>query len=160
MKKITTYFFTAFLLCFISTVKAQSKTEIKKNVLEGIWMLKAEKKSNNLEMGYIPSPPATFKIISSDGKFINFSTRGNNAVIGTDGLCHIESDSIYIETIERSVIPSLVGKNNKLIYKLNNNKLFLKFYLEKNSINQTVNIWIEEIWEKIEMPKTNPNLIR
>ena len=124
-------------------------------------MFKAQKTSNNIESGYIPTNPGTFKIISSDGKFTNFNNLGYNAVIGTDGLYHIESDSTYIESIKRSVIPSLVGKDNRLVYKLKDNKLYIKFFLEKNSLNQDVNIWIEEIWEKVQIPEnTNPYLIK
>lgn len=161
MKKNITPLLLTLMLCFISSIKAQSKPEIKKNILEGLWMFKAEKTSDKIEKGFIQTIPGTFKIISSDGKFTNFSTRGYNAIIGTDGLCHIESDSIYIESVQRSVIPILIGKDNRLVYKLDNNKLYLKFFLEKNAINQDVNIWIEEIWEKIQMPNdTNSNLIK
>jgi len=158
MKK--TFFFIILLVCIKTPAQTQTKTEIKKNLLEGLWLFRAQRTSNALDKGFIPTTPGTFKMVASDGKFTNFSINGYNAMIGTDGYGHIESDSIYVESVQRSIIPSLVGKDNRLVYKLKNNNLYLKFFLEKNTIDQDVNIWIEEIWEKIEMPKANPYLIR
>lgn len=159
MKKNIPFLLLIFI-CSVLPINAQSNIENKANILEGIWIFRAQKTSNNSEKGFIPTIPGTFKIISSDGKFSNFSIRGYNAIIGTDGLYNVESDSIYVESIQRSVIPSLIGKDNKLVYKLDNNKLFLKFFLEKNAINQDVNIWIEEIWEKVQMPIQTTSIIK
>ncbi|MBA0884263.1 DUF4488 domain-containing protein [Flavobacterium undicola] len=145
-------FLLLFFICSVLQTNAQTNIKNKANILEGIWLFKSQKTSDKPEMGFVPMNTGILKIISSDGKFTNFTPNPYKIIIGTDGLCHVKSDSIYVESVQHSVIPSLIGKDNRLIYKLHDNFLYLKFFLEKNAINQDVNIWIEEIWEKAQMP--------
>ncbi len=151
MRKTIT-FLSLLFICSILPTHAQSGIKNKANILEGIWLFKGQKTSDKPDMGFVPMNTGVLKIISSDGKFTNFTPNPYKIIIGTDGIGHIESDSIYIESVKHSVIPGLIGKDNRLIYKLRDNFLYLKFFLEKNALNQDVNIWIEEVWEKAQMP--------
>lgn len=153
MKKIIPYLLFFVVTSSLFPTNAQSKIDEKSKLLEGIWMLKAERASNRLKMGFLPVNPGSFKIISTDGKFTNFIMKNFNTFINVDGLFHVESDTVFVESIKRSLNPSLIGKNNKLFFKMEkNNKLYLKWFLEKNFLDQKIDIWVEEVWEKVEMP--------
>ncbi|UFH35304.1 DUF4488 domain-containing protein [Flavobacterium acetivorans] len=153
MKKKTLHVLTLIAISSFFLANAQSKINEKSKALEGVWTCKAERSSNLLEMGFRPAMPGTLKIISADGKFTNIRVMQSKTVITIDGLFKVESDSIFVESIKRSLNSVLIGKENRLLFRMEgNNKLYIKWFLEKNQLNQKMNIWIEELWEKAEMP--------
>lgn len=153
MKKKALYVLTLIAMSSFVLASAQSKLNEKHRALEGVWTFKALRSSNMLEKGFRPAAPGTLKIISTDGKFTNLSVMQARTIISTDGLFKVESDSIFVESVKRSLNPSLIGKDNKLFFRMEgNNKLYIKFFLEKNALNEKMNIWMEELWEKAEMP--------
>ena len=96
------------------------------------------------------------KKITPDGKFSNFTTSGTYTVIITDGLLIVESETVFTESIEHSIHPNLKGLNNKLQFRIeNDNKLYLKWFSPKNQLDNTADIWVEELWEKVETPNSN-----
>jgi hypothetical protein len=152
MTKITLYVLTLVATSSFYLANAQSKINEKSKALEGVWMIKAERSSNLLEMGFRPAMPGTLKIITSDGKFTNLRVMQTKTIITVDGLFKVESDTIFVESIKRSLNSSLIGKDNKLFFRMEgNNKLYIKWFLQKNALDEKMDIWVEELWEKAEM---------
>lgn len=154
MKKIFIYAATLVLICFFSLANAQTiKTP---ENLQGVWMLKSSRTSDKLELGFLPEMSNFMKKITPDGKFSNFTTSGTYTVIITDGLLIVESETVFTESIEHSIHPNLKGLNNKLQFRIeNDNKLYLKWFSPKNQLDNTADIWVEELWEKVETPNSN-----
>lgn len=160
MKKASLYVLTLIATSSFFLASAQSKINEKSKALEGVWMCKAERSSNLPEMGFRPAMPGTLKIISPDGKFTNIKVLQSRTIITIDGLFKVESDSVFVESVKRSLNPSLIGKDNKLFFRMEgNNKLYLKWFAPKNLLGNNTDIWIEEFWEKAEMPSPQSNLI-
>lgn len=149
-----------FSLLFISLLNVEfGYTQKVKNELVGIWEHKGERSSDAYQMGLRKAPPGKYKIINSDGTFINFNVYLPSSVVSLYGTWKTIADTILIESIERSINPSLTGKNNKLIYKIKDKKfLYLKWFLEKNMANKKDDIWIEELWQRVEFPVNNPGI--
>lgn len=156
MKKIFVYTVTLFLIASFFLSCAQTKINETPKNLQGVWILKANRTSDKLELGFLPVMSNLIKMITPDGKFSNIAAGGTNAFIVTDGLFKVESATVFTESIKRSIYSNLIGMNNSLQFRIENeNKLYLKWFAPKNVINNNTDIWVEELWEKVEIPRSN-----
>lgn len=95
--------------------------------LKGIWELFV----NNRPTGFL-------KILATDGKLTNIAMTNSGFVETLKGTYEIQSDSVYIEKIEKSVDHTLNGINNKMVYKMDNeNTLTIMFFVNGHSLTET-----------------------
>lgn len=103
MKKL--YFFTmlAAMLFAVTNVMAQ-KANFKPANLKGIWQL-CHYVSESPDAPGVLKPSNTFKVLSDDGRIVNFTIRpGADAIITGYGSYEQLSDHTYAESIERIFI--------------------------------------------------------
>ena len=89
MKK--NYFFTmlAVVLLAVTGVRAQDKAAFAPVHLQGIWQL-CHYVSENPDIPGVLKPSNTFKVLSDDGRIVNFTIRpGTDAIITGLSLIHI-----------------------------------------------------------------------
>ena len=86
MKKITLYVLSLIATSSFFLANAQTKINETPKDLQGVWILKANRTSDKLELGFLPTNSNLMKMITPDGKFSNLSVMGSNAVICTEGL--------------------------------------------------------------------------
>ena len=82
------------LLTGCGTAQKGLKSETAKRLF-GLWEVKAIHNSN--EGGYKKMPHGMFKMIIDDGRFVNFMTTEEAAMITVDGTYRLVGDSLYIE---------------------------------------------------------------
>lgn len=125
----------------------------------GLWEVKAIHNSN--ESGYKKSPHGMFKMITSDGKFMNFISTGKGAIITVDGTYELDGD-VYTEKIVNSFNKSQVGESNPLQVKLSQeNFMYLRWFQPIDEFGKVQNRWIEEIWQRVrieDLEVSNVNL--
>jgi hypothetical protein len=125
----------------------------------GLWEVKAI--HNNNESGYKETPQGMFKMISSDGTFMNFMSTEKGAIITVDGAYRLEGD-IYTEEIVHSFNKSQEGKHNPLQVKLSQgNFMYLRWFQPIDEFGMVQNRWIEEIWQRVrieDLEESNINL--
>lgn len=100
MKKL--YFFTmlAAMLFAVTNVMAQ-KANFKPANLKGIWQL-CHYVSESPDAPGVLKPSNTFKVLSDDGRIVNFTIRpGADAIITGYGSYEQLSDHTYAESIEK-----------------------------------------------------------
>ena len=102
MKKL--YFFTmlAAMLFAVTNVMAQ-KGNFKPANLKGIWQL-CHYVSESPDAPGVLKPSNTFKVLSDDGRIVNFTIRpGSDAIITGYGNYEQLSDHTYAESIEKNI---------------------------------------------------------
>ena len=100
MKK--NYFFTmlAVVLLAVTGVRAQDKAAFEPAHLQGIWQL-CHYVSENPDIPGVLKPSNTFKVLSDDGRIVNFTIRpGTDAIITGYGTYRQISAAAYKESIE------------------------------------------------------------
>jgi len=113
----------------------------------GLWEVKAIHNSN--ESGYKETPPGMFKMVLPDGKFMNFISTDEGAIITVDGTYRLEGD-LYTEEIVHSFNKSQEGKHNPLQIKLSQeNFMYLRWFQPIDEFGVVQNRWIEEIWQRV-----------
>lgn len=71
---------------------------------------------------FIPRSTNVFKVLLNN-KFKTFVVSPNGgAILSGEGKFTVESDSVYTETIENHQNEMIIGTNNKIEYKLMDNK--------------------------------------
>jgi hypothetical protein len=138
---------SVFCVCLLvlTTGCSASRSAINKNAesIIGLWEVKAIHNSN--ESGYKITPHGMFKIVQSDGRFINFMSTENGAIITVDGSYKIEGD-IYTESIINSFNKSQEGKDNPLQIKLSHdNFMYLRWFQPIDEFGVEQNRWVEAL---------------
>lgn len=137
------------LLAGCGTAQRGLKSETAKRLF-GLWEVKAIHNSN--EGGYKKVPHGMFKLIVNDGRFVNFMTTDEGAMITVDGKYRLVGDSLYIEEIDHSFNRSQIGKDNPLILRLSGPRfMYLKWFQAVDEFGNNQNQWVEEIWQRLEL---------
>lgn len=135
-----------------------AQQDVKKNRecgLEGLWQ-----QCQDVEMTEGPEPKIKkiiavlplFKRLDKDGKMCNMimDQRSGAMFVSTEGTYKLTSDSTYVEQLEQSIYPNLVNVDSKLKFKIiDDDYLFLSFYLEKDGLGNPLNKWISELWIRV-----------
>lgn len=146
--KVKLLLFTV-MATFAITVNAQNTNLGKKNPIEGLWVFRGQRVNGEVSL---QKNLNTFKLISTDNSLLNFVASPEKPFITLKGHVEVLSDSVFVEHIEKALNSSLNGKASELQYKIEEDRLlYVKFFIEKNSLNQPINLWFEEIWERVEM---------
>ncbi len=137
------------LLTGCGTAQKGLKSETAKRLF-GLWEVKAIHNSN--EGGYKKMPHGMFKMIIDDGRFVNFMTTEEAAMITVDGTYRLVGDSLYIEEINHSFNRTQVGKDNPLNLKLSGPRfMYLRWFQAVDEFGENQNQWVEEIWQRVEL---------
>ncbi|MDD3039429.1 DUF4488 domain-containing protein [Bacteroides sp.] len=163
MKKL--YFFTVLTVMLVAATgaMAQKKTKFKSGELRGIWQLCHYVSESQDAAGYL-KPSNTFKVLSDNGRIVNFTIiPGWDAIITGYGTWKQLTDDSYKESIERNIhLPMLDNKDNILEFEIKDNDyLHLKFFIQKDLNGNELNTWYNETWKRVVMPDKFPeNIVR
>ena len=158
MKKI--YFFTMLtvMLLGVSGVMAQKKAKFQPADLKGIWQL-CHYVSEVPDVPGVLKPSNTFKVLSDDGRIVNFTIiPGSDAIITGYGTYKQLTNNTYKESIEKNIhLPMLDNQDNILEFELADGELlYLKFYIAKDLNGNELNSWFYETWKRVNMPAKYP----
>lgn len=149
MKTIVGYFMLACLLLFTAScgaTRSSSGSEIRDRII-GLWEVKAIHNSN--ESGYMETPPGMFKMVFPNGKFVNFMSTDQGAIITVDGTYRLQGEN-YTESIVNSFNKTQEGKDNPLQVKLSHeNFMYLRWFQPIDEFGVEQNRWVEEIWQRV-----------
>ena len=145
MKKL--YFFTmlSIMLLAVTGATAQKKTKFKPADLKGIWQL-CHYVSESPDVPGSLKPSNTFKVLSDDGRIVNFTIiPGSDAIITGYG-------------IEKNIhLPMLDNQDNILEFEIKDNDyLHLKYFIKNDLNGNELNAWYYETWKRVEMPAKFP----
>ncbi len=150
--KSTRYFLLT--ICLFGSISAYSQEMLKQSqALAGTWQMVVAIKGeqNQLLFRYLP----LFKILNANGTFCNLQIdlRSGRAHFNQEGRFNIQTDSTYIEHIEKSPHASYAGIESPMKYKfIPEEKVLLTQYF-----NPDTKQWIPEMWIRVEIPeKSNP----
>ena len=154
------YFFTmlAVVLLAVTGLKAQDQPAFKPVHLEGIWQL-CHYVSEIPDVPGTLKPSNTFKVLSDDGRIVNFTIRpGSDAIITGYGTYQQISDNAYKESIEKNIhLPMLDNKDNILEFEMGEGGLmYLKYFIAKDLNGNELNSWFHETWKRLNMPSKFP----
>ena len=131
----------AVVLLAVTGVRAQDKATFEPAHLEGIWQL-CHYVSENPEIPGTLKPSNTFKVLSDDGRIVNFTIRpGADAIITGYGTYRQISGTAYKESIERNIHLPMLDNKDFIAKDLNGNEL---------------NTWFHETWKRVNMPSAFP----
>ena len=154
MKKL--YFFTILMamLLMVTGVMAQKKAKFQPANLKGIWQL-CHYVSELPDVPGVLKPSNTFKVLSDDGRIVNFTIiPGQDAIITGYGTYKQVTEHSYKESIEKNIhLPMLDNKDNILE---DNDLLHLKYFIAKDLNGNELNSWFHETWKRVEMPAVFP----
>lgn len=158
MKKL--YFFTMLtaMLFVVTSAMAQKETSFKPANLKGIWQL-CHYVSEASDIPGTLKPSNTFKVLSDDGRIVNFTIiPGVDAIITGYGTYAQLSDNAYKESIEKNIhLPMLDNKDNILEFEIKDNDfLNLKYFIKKDLNGNELNTWYYETWKRVRMPAKFP----
>lgn len=147
----------AALLLAVTGVKAQENAKFKPADLAGIWQL-CHYVSENPDLPGSLKPSNTFKVLSDDGRIVNFTViPGSSAIITGYGTYMQLTDNSYKESIEKNIhLPMLDHKDNVLEFEIQHDVMYLKFYIEKDLNGNELNTWFHETWKRVAMPDKFP----
>lgn len=163
MKKI--YFFTMLtvMLLGVTGVRAQEKAAFQPANLKGIWQL-CHYVSEVPDVPGALKPSNTFKVLSDDGRIVNFTIiPGVDAIITGYGTYAQLTDKSYKESIQKNIhLPMLDNQNNILEFEIVDGELlYLKYYIAKDLNGNELNSWFHETWKRLNMPAKYPeDLVR
>lgn len=154
------YFLTllAAVLLAVTGVKAQEKASFKPADLKGIWQL-CHYVSETPGVPGVLKPSNTFKVLSDDGRIVNFTLiPGRDAIITGYGTYEQLTDNTYKESIEKNIhLPMLDNKDNTLEFELAAGGLMhLKYFISKDLNGNELNSWYHETWKRVVMPNKFP----
>ena len=119
MKKL--YFFTmlSIMLLAVTGAMAQKKTKFKVAELKGIWQL-CHYVSESPDVPGELKPSNTFKVLSDDGRIVNFTIiPGSSAIVTGYGSWKQLTDDSYRESIEKNIhLPMLDNQDNILEFEI------------------------------------------
>lgn len=163
MKKV--YFFTMLtvMLLVVTGAMAQKKTKFQPANLKGIWQL-CHYVSEVPDVPGELKPSNTFKVLSDDGRIVNFTIiPGSDAIITGYGTYEQLTDKSYKESIQKNIhLPMLDNQNNILEFEIVDGELlYLKYYIAKDLNGNELNSWFHETWKRLNMPSKYPeDLVR
>ena len=134
MKKLNFFTMLAAMLLVVSGVMAQKKAKFEPANLKGIWQL-CHYVSELPDVPGVLKPSNTFKVLSNDGRIVNFTIiPGQDAIITGYGTYEQISADAYKESIEKNIhLPMLDNKDNILQFELEDDDLLhLKYYIAKD----------------------------
>lgn len=147
MKTITPFLCICLFVLLTSCGASKNVMNRQSNSIIGLWEVKAIHNSD--EVGYKIIPPGMFKMIQSDGKFINFISTKDGAIITVDG-SYIFIGDLYTESIINSFNKSQEGKDNLMNIKMSQgNFIYLRWFQPIDEFGVEQNRWIEEIWQRV-----------
>lgn len=155
------YFFTmlaAMLLAVAGEANAQKKAEFKPANLAGIWQL-CHYVSEVADVPGTLKPSNTFKVLSDDGRIVNFTMiPGADAIITGYGTYEQLTDNSYKESIEKNIhLPMLDNRDNVLEFEMGEGGvMYLKYYIGKDLNGNELNTWFHETWKRLSMPAKFP----
>ena len=154
------YFFTmlAAMLLAVAGGKAQERTNFKPADLAGIWQL-CHYVSEIPDVPGILKPSNTFKVLSDDGRIVNFTIiPGTDAIITGYGTYQQLTDNSYKESIVKNIhLPMLDHKDNVLEFEMNEDGvMYLKYIIATELNGNELNTWFHETWKRVEMPDKFP----
>lgn len=158
MKKNYLFTMLATVLFAVTGVKAQENATFKPANLAGIWQL-CHYVSENPDVPGVLKASNTFKVLSNDGRIVNFTViPGSDAIITGYGTYRQLSDNSYKESIEKNIhLPMLDHKDNVLEFEIVDNEvMYLKFFIGKDLNGNELNTWFHETWKRISMPAKFP----
>lgn len=121
--------------------------------LTGIWEFKGMKAGDN-NPGFTRVQPGQFKLTGGDGAFANFGMMLRGAAMSSKGTWEAISDSVIVEQVNNSIHRGLTGKLDTLYFKLGGRGLlYLKWHRGEDNAGNPADVWIEELWEKIDLPR-------
>ena len=142
----------------VTGAMAQKKTKFKPAELKGIWQLCHYVSESPDVAGYL-KPSNTFKVLSDDGRIVNFTLiPGSDAIITGYGTWKQLTNNSYKESIEKNIhLPMLDHKDNILEFEIKDNDyLYLKFFIQKDLNGNELNTWYNETWKRVGMPDKFP----
>lgn len=149
----------AVVLLAVTGATAQEKSNFKPADLKGIWQL-CHYVSETPNVPGTLKPSNTFKVLSDDGRIVNFTMiPGSDAIITGYGTYRQLSDNTYKESIEKNIhLPMLDNKDNVLEFELadNGDYMHLKFFIARDLNGNELNSWFYETWKRVRMPSTFP----
>lgn len=158
MKK--NHFFTmlAAMLLAVTGLRAQTTQTFKPAPLAGIWQLCHYVSDQEGVPGTV-RPSNTFKVLSDDGRIVNFTIRpGADAIITGYGTYAQLTDNSYKEVIEKNIhLPMLDKKELVLEFEMGEGDLlYLKYFIAKDLNGNELNTWFYETWKRLRMPPAFP----
>lgn len=163
MKKV--YFFTMLtvMLLGVTSAMAQKKAAFQPADLKGIWQL-CHYVSEVPDVPGALKPSNTFKVLSDDGRIVNFTIiPGADAIITGYGTYEQLTSSSYTESIQKNIhLPMLDHSDNLLEFEIVDGELlYLKYYIAKDLNGNELNSWFHETWKRLNMPAKYPeDLVR
>lgn len=148
----------AAMLLGVIGATAQDKAKFKPAPLQGIWQL-CHYVSEVPDVPGSLKPSNTFKVLSDDGRIVNFTViPGSDAIITGYGTYEQLSDNTYKESIEKNIhLPMLDKKDNILEFEMGEGGvLYLKYFIAKDLNGNELNCWYYETWKRINMPAKFP----
>ncbi len=159
MKKLYLFTLLSFIMLLVSGgAMAQKKGNFKAADLNGIWQL-CHYVSESPNIPGELKPSNTFKVLSNDGRIVNFTViPGSDAIITGYGTWKQLTDDSYKESIEKNIhLPMLDNKDNILQFEIKEDYLYLKFFIKKDLHGNELNAWFYETWKRMEMPAKFPD---
>lgn len=149
---------TTALLMAATGAMAQKKSKKHSASLKGIWQL-CHYVSETPGIPGVLKPSNTFKVLSDDGRIVNFTLiPGSDAIITGYGTYKQLTESSYKESIERNIhLPMLDNKENILEFEMGEGDImYLKYYIAKDLNGNELNTWYHETWKRVRMPAKFP----
>lgn len=163
MKKIYLFTMLTVILLGVTSVMAQKNAAFQPADLKGIWQL-CHYVSEVPDVPGALKPSNTFKVLSDDGRIVNFTTiPGSEAIITGYGTYEQLTGNSYKESIKKNIhLPMLDNKDNVLEFEIADGELlYLKYYIEKDLDGNELNSWFHETWKRVGMPAKFPeDLVR
>lgn len=158
MKKL--YFFTmlSIMLLAVTGAMAQKKTKFQLADLKDIWQL-CHYVSESPDVPGSLKPSNTFKVLSDDGRIVNFTIiPGSDAIITGYGTWKQLTDDSYKESIEKNIhLPMLDNQDNILQFEIKDKDyLHLKYFIKNDLNGNELNAWYYETWKRLGMPAKFP----
>ena len=159
MKRHLFFTMLALMLLAVTGATAQDKPSYKPADLKGIWQL-CHYVSETSNVPGMLKPSNTFKVLSDDGRIVNFTLiPGSDAIITGYGTYQQLTNNTYKESIEKNIhLPMLDNKDNVLEFELENDGeyMHLKFFIQKDLNGNELNSWFYETWKRLRMPDVFP----
>ena len=158
MRKL--YFFTMLtvMLFAVTGAMAQKKAKFQPANLKGIWQL-CHYVSEVPDVPGVLKPSNTFKVLSDDGRIVNFTIiPGSSAIVTGYGSWKQLTDDSYRESIEKNIhLPMLDNQDNILEFEIKDSDyLHLKYFIKNDLNGNELNTWYYETWKRISMPAKFP----
>lgn len=151
------------MLLVVTGTMAQKSVKFKPANLKGIWQL-CHYVSELPDVPGVLRASNTFKVLSDDGRIVNFTLiPGSDAIITGYGTYKQLSNRTYKESIEKNIhLPMLDNQDNVLEFELVDGELLcLKYYIAKDLNGNELNSWFHETWKRVRMPAKFPeDLVR